>query len=161
MFFCLLLKEKYNKLCQKTHNEEKKLCYSLTNFDHNRLHLPPLPTRYNITAWIFLSIVLYMCWMNSGFKYEKPINSVWSRFIINNLSVGVRSIFSEVNCLSKLLTSLRCFCNDRNNKLYNITTRRREYIWKGEKKKFIVKAEVICSFIDSLSTLDELNLSKV
>lgn len=29
---------------------------------------------------------------------------------MNNLSVGVKSIFSEVNCLSKLLTSLRCFC---------------------------------------------------
>uniref|UniRef100_A0A1Y1KUG9 Uncharacterized protein n=1 Tax=Photinus pyralis TaxID=7054 RepID=A0A1Y1KUG9_PHOPY len=27
---------------------------------------------------------------------------------MNNLSVGVSSIFSDVNCLSKLLTSLRC-----------------------------------------------------
>lgn len=37
------------------------------------------------------------------------MNSVWSKFIMNNLSVGVRSVFSDVNCLSKLLTSLRCF----------------------------------------------------
>lgn len=49
--------------------------------------------------------------MNSGLRNEKPINSVWSRFIINSLSVGVRSVFSPVNCLSKLLTSLRCFYN--------------------------------------------------
>lgn len=44
-------------------------------------------------------------------RNEKPINSVWSRFIMNSLSVGVRSVFSPVNCLSKLLTSLRCFYN--------------------------------------------------
>lgn len=49
--------------------------------------------------------------MNSGLRNEKPMNSVWSRFIMNSLSVGVRSVFSPVNCLSKLLTSLRCFCN--------------------------------------------------
>ncbi|KZS19782.1 Uncharacterized protein APZ42_013580 [Daphnia magna] len=30
---------------------------------------------------------------------------------MKSLSVGVRSNFSDVNCLSKLLTSLRCFCS--------------------------------------------------
>lgn len=57
----------------------------------------------------------YTCCTNSGFRYENPMNSVWSKFIMNNLSVGVRSVFSDVNCLSKLLTSLRCFY-----KLYKI-----------------------------------------
>lgn len=33
---------------------------------------------------------------------------------MNSLSVGVRSVFSEVNCLSKLLTSLRCCCTNKN-----------------------------------------------
>lgn len=47
---------------------------------------------------------------NSGFKYENPLNSFWSKFIMNNLSVGVKSVFSDVNCLSKFDTSLRCFC---------------------------------------------------
>lgn len=39
------------------------------------------------------------------------MNSVWSRFIMKSLSVGVSSVFSCVNCLSKFDTSLRCFCN--------------------------------------------------
>lgn len=29
---------------------------------------------------------------------------------MNSLSVGVKSVFSDVNCLSKFDTSLRCFC---------------------------------------------------
>ena len=51
------------------------------------------------------------CWTNSGLRKEKQKNSFWSRFIMKSLSVGVRSSFSDVNCLSKLLTSLRCFCS--------------------------------------------------
>lgn len=34
---------------------------------------------------------------------------------MNNLSVGVRSVFSDVNCLSKLLTSFLCFCKYSQN----------------------------------------------
>ena len=30
---------------------------------------------------------------------------------MNSLSVGVRSVFSDVNCRSKFDTSLRCFCD--------------------------------------------------
>lgn len=56
------------------------------------------------------------CCTNSGLRKEKPKNSFWSKFIMNSLSVGVRSSFSDVNCLSKLLTSLRCFCSERNKK---------------------------------------------
>lgn len=57
-----------------------------------------------------VALAFYTCCTNSGFRNEKPMNSVWSRFIMKSLSVGVRSVFSEVNCLSKLLTSLRCCC---------------------------------------------------
>jgi len=56
--------------------------------------------RFNMAA--------YTCCINSGLRYEKPAKSFWSRFIMNSLSVGVRSTFSEVNCLSKFETSFRC-----------------------------------------------------
>lgn len=59
--------------------------------------------------FIFFKIYSYTVATYSGFRYEKPTNSVWSKFIINTLSVGVKSVFSDVNCLSKLDTSLRCF----------------------------------------------------
>ena len=62
---------------------------------------------------------LYTCWTYSGLRKENPANSFWSRFIMKSLSVGVRSVFSEVNCLSKLLTSLRWRCMR----------------WGGERKK--------------------------
>lgn len=58
--------------------------------------------------------------MNSGLRNEKPMNSVWSRFIMNSLSVGVRSVFSPVNCLSKLLTSLRCFCATHGHNCFHV-----------------------------------------
>lgn len=48
--------------------------------------------------------------MNSGLTKENPANSVWSRFMMNSLSVGVSFGASLVNSLSKLLTSLRLFC---------------------------------------------------
>lgn len=65
----------------------------------------PLKLRSTVTA------TAYGLTMYSGLTYEKPTNSDWSRFIINTLSVGVKSVFSDVNCLSKLETSLRCFYN--------------------------------------------------
>lgn len=40
---------------------------------------------------------------------------------MKSLSVGVRSVFSEVNCLSKLLTSLRCFWKKYFGKLVCLT----------------------------------------
>ena len=54
-----------------------------------------------------LICVIYTCWTNSGLRKEKPANSFWSRFIMNSLSVGVRSVPSLVNCRSKFDTSLR------------------------------------------------------
>ena len=50
---------------------------------------------------------LQTCCINSGLRKEKPANSFWSRFIMNSLSVGVRSVPSLVNCRSKFETSLR------------------------------------------------------
>lgn len=58
--------------------------------------------------WMWVFDLSYVCITNSGLRNENPANSVWSKFIMNNLSVGVRSVFSEVNCLSKFDTSLRC-----------------------------------------------------
>jgi len=71
---------------------------------------------------------VYTCWMNSGLRNEKPMNSVWSRFIMNSLSVGVRSVFSPVNCLSKLLTSLRCFCTHANTHAHARNKHTKHYI---------------------------------
>lgn len=47
---------------------------------------------------------------NSGLTNEKSENSVWSRFIMNSLSVGDGRYSSLVNWLSKLVLSRRLFC---------------------------------------------------
>ncbi len=52
----------------------------------------------------------HTCCTYSGLRKEKPANSFWSKFIMKSLSVGVRSVRSDVNCLSKLLTSFRWRC---------------------------------------------------
>lgn len=78
--------------------------------EYNAIMMVPTTTTIMMTT----TSTPYMWVMNSGLRYENPLNSVWSRFIMNSLSVGVRSIFSEVNWRSKLDTSLRCFWMGRN-----------------------------------------------
>lgn len=68
--------------------------------------------RYRLSVLVCSHInAIYTLTMNSGLTKENPANSVWSRFIINNLSVGVILGASLVNSRSKLLTSFRLFCN--------------------------------------------------
>ncbi len=50
---------------------------------------------------------------NSGLTKEKPGNSVWSRFMIKSLSVGVSRGGSLVNSESKLEMSRALLCNEK------------------------------------------------
>ncbi len=52
-----------------------------------------------------LSRIAHTSTTNSGFTNENPVNSVWLRFIMKSLSVGVKSVVRSVNVESKLLIS--------------------------------------------------------
>lgn len=66
---------------------------------------------------------------------------------MNSLSVGVRSVFSPVNCLSKLLTSLRCFCTHANAHAHA----------RNEHTKHYILARSLC---DILSLCNILSMSE-
>jgi len=52
---------------------------------------------------------------NSSLTNEKPVNSDWLMAIMMAGSVGVRIGFSDVKSLSKLLVSVRDFCDEKEN----------------------------------------------
>lgn len=114
-WFRISITSRIRRFTDKKKNEQFLLSLMIINIPSLRKKIiSEVFLRMSLKCFFILSLSssakLQMCCTNSGFKYENPLNSVWSRFIIKSLSVGVRSVFSDVNWRSKLDTSLRCFC---------------------------------------------------
>lgn len=106
---------------KNSHNGNRGMAFSIVKTHGS--HLVFLSNMaLKIAIFLFLVLESYTLTTNSGLTYEKPWNSVWSRFMINNLSVGVNLGGSDVNSRSKLLTSLRLFWKwNRHNLDHQIT----------------------------------------